>query len=77
MNIIVLHTANGDIPAIVPDASKIRVNHTVVSIKGRCEFLENNRNVMVELGKLLVEVGDQIYNVRPVIVGASEEAKNG
>ena len=77
MNIIVLHTANGDIPAIVPDAGKIRVNHTVVSIKGRCEFLENNRNVMVELGKLLVEVGEQIYNVRPEIVGTSEEAKHG
>ena len=75
MDIIVLHTKNGDIPAIVPDAQKIRINHTVVDIKGGCKFLEDNRAVQVALGRLLVEAGRDIYNVAPEIVEESEAAE--
>lgn len=73
MNIIVLHTKNGDIPAIVPDAKQIRINHTVVDIKGECPYLGENRGVQVALGRLLVEVGRDIYNVVPRILTEDSE----
>ena len=75
MNIIVLHTKNGDIPAIVPDARQIRINHTVVNIKGKCQYLDENKGALVALGRLLVEVGKDIYNVVPGVFADEEGEK--